>query len=271
MKKSTLFVVQVAAPIMVLFPYIVGFTPNSTDSSTTSVELAIGSGSYAHVSRDCEGKVLGVTDVPFQDAAASVDYETSPVRVGVKAGGIHTAEDKDYQGYKRHDEGTIFYANPNVGLNTSYVGLDAGVLLFNRDRGIGAFDNLPIWTGRIRLGKLNRWYVSTSFDNNMPLFSGGGMIDAGIGFHGEKAHSNFWIGLGALPYDGAALCVRGDIPTSENMVLNLRGLFAPSQSDTGYQSAGKLCSEDIRFSILSKSPFLFFGKRILVVLFTAQH
>jgi hypothetical protein len=240
MKKSTLFVAQVAAPIIVLFPYIVGFTPNPIDSSTTSVQLAIGTGSYAHVSRDCNGNVLGVTDVPFQDAAASVDYEVSPVRVGVKAGGIHTAEDKDYQGYRRYDEGTVFYANPNVGLNTSYVGLDAGLLLFNREPGIGRFTNLPVWTGRIRLGKLNRWYISTSFDNNMPLFSGGGIFDAGIGFHGAEANSNFWIGLGAFPYDGAALCVRGDIPTSENMVLNLRGLFAPTYSEYGFSVGGKI-------------------------------
>lgn len=240
MKKSTLFAVQVAAPIIMLFPYIVGFTPNPIDSSTTSVQLAIGTGSYAHVSRDCKGNVLGVTDVPFQDAAASIDYEASPVRVGVKAGGIHTAEDKDYQGYKSYDEGTVFYANPNVGLNTSYVGLDAGLLLFNRESAIGSFTNLPLWTGRIRLGKLNRWYISTSFDNNMPLFSGGGMFDAGIGFHGETAHSNFWIGLGALPYDGAALCVRGDIPTTENMVLNLRGLFAPRFMEYGLSVGGKI-------------------------------
>lgn len=240
MKKSTLFVVQVAAPIIVLFPYIVGFTPNPIDSSTTSVQLAIGTGSYAHVSRDCNGNVLGVTDVPFQDAAASIDYEASPVRVGVKAGGIHMAEDKDYQGHKSHDEETVFYANPNVGLNMSYVGVDAGLLLFNREPGIDRFSNNPMWTGRLRLGKLNRWYISTSFDNNMPLFSGGGMFDAGIGFHGEKAHSNFWVGLGFFPYDGAGVCIRGDIPTSENMVLNLRGLFAPSNSEYGLSVGGKI-------------------------------
>ena len=119
--------------MIVLFPYIVGFTPNPIDSSTTSVQLAIGSGSYAHVSRDCNGNILGVTDVPFQDAAASIDYETSPLRVGMKVGGIQTAEDKDYQGYITHNAGTVYYANPNVGLNTSYLGLDAGLLLFNRD------------------------------------------------------------------------------------------------------------------------------------------
>ena len=66
------------------------------------------------------------------------------------------------------------------------------------------------------------------------------MFDAGIGFHGEKAHSNFWIGLGAFPYDGAALCVRGDIPTSDNMVLNLRGLFAPSHGEYGLSVGGKI-------------------------------
>ena len=74
----------------------------------------------------------------------------------------------------------------------------------------------------------------------MPLFSGGGMFDAGIGFHGEREYSNFWIGLGALPYDGAAFSFRGDIPVSEYMVLNLRGLFAPRQSEYGLSVGGNI-------------------------------
>jgi len=88
---------RIALVPLLLFPYLVAFTPNP-DSSYTTLELAAGKGSYARVSRDCSGNVLGATDVPFEDAGISVDHHFSDFRVGAKAGLLHRSEDQSYKG-----------------------------------------------------------------------------------------------------------------------------------------------------------------------------
>ena len=69
--------------LTIVSPYVIAFVPNPEDSSLTTVEFGAGFGSYADVSRDCEGHVIGVRHVQFSDIGASVRHQTSNVRFGV--------------------------------------------------------------------------------------------------------------------------------------------------------------------------------------------
>jgi hypothetical protein len=74
------------APFALLAPYICGFAPNTPDESELSAAFATGGGSYAEVSRDCNGNVQSVKDHPYREYAASVRYRISSLELGVAGG-----------------------------------------------------------------------------------------------------------------------------------------------------------------------------------------
>ena len=215
-----------------LLPYLMSFSPNPADSSSTTVQFAVGKGSYAIVSRDCSGRVTGVEDVPYTDAGISVDHNVSSVRFGAKAG--------VYSPTETNSENIVKYINPNIGINTDYVGLDAGAIFLNQDDPFGNrhrssyyyYDSLRINrltvypTGSLRVGYLDSWYFTTSIYNNLPIVTGGGIFDLGVGFNtGEDLRSQLWFGFGVIPFDRPIFSAKGDFPLFDNLILNLRGGF----------------------------------------------
>jgi hypothetical protein len=228
--------------ILALWPYLVAFTPEPGDSSSTSVEIGVGTGSYAHVSRDCAGNVTGVTDIPFTDAGVSLDHKVKggPLHVGAKAG-IFSRSDQNrpaepfwYDAYHdevRQAENTARYINPNVGIEAPYIGVNFGVVFMDRmgggieNRSISCqsgYDPLvhPSW--KLRIGYLDSWYFQSSYYNNIPIVTGGGIIDFGVGFNGGSERSSFLVGLGAVPYDSPVLSIKYDYRIQEHIGLGLR-------------------------------------------------
>ena len=224
MKRSNLWKLKITLVPLLLFPYIVAFSPNP-DSSYTTLEFAVGKGSYARVSRDCSGNVLSVNDIPFEDAGVSVDHHFSSFRVGAKAGIANNGARKIFN----MAEHSFRYIDPNVGLNTKSFGLDLGALFYGpRYRNSTGASVFP--TGALRLGKSDGTYFSFSLANNLPLMTGGGIVDVGIGFNLGRPNSSLWLGVGALPYDGAVISAKGDIPLSDKVLLNLRGQIGDRES-----------------------------------------
>jgi hypothetical protein len=237
-KRSTLWKFKIALVPLLLFPYIVAFSPNP-DSSYTTLEFAAGKGSYARVSRDCSGNVLGATDVPFEDAGISVDHHFSAFRVGAKAGLLHLSEDRSYYGELYDREKTLSYINPNLGLNTKYLGLDFGYVFSDepiRLAGNSKLKSIP--SVNLRIGNLHNWFFSTSWANNLPLMTGGALYDMGIGFHPGGAKSTLWLGVGGFPFDRGVLSVKGGVPLSDKFILNLKGEAGNSGSFQYGLSAG---------------------------------
>jgi len=221
---------------LILSPYLVAFTPNPSDSSSTSLEFAVGKGSYARVSRDCSGNVLSVQDIPFGDAGVAVDHHFSSFRVGAKAG---VTSDAFYElfdtEYERTGQ-TVTYFDPNIGLDTKCFGLDVGGLFYGPRRSAYSSDPGAFPTGALRIGNRDSWYFSMSLANNLPLMTGGGLFDMGLGFNLGPPHSRLWLGVGVGPYGlgdpgqgKAAFSIKGDIPVSDKVLLNLRGQAGPSE------------------------------------------
>ncbi len=223
MKPSSCLSLQSGLILLLLLPYIVGFTPNPSDSSATTIQIAVGKGSYARVLRDCSGNVH-VEDIPFVDAGVAVDHYFSAFRVGAKAGILNDAPrvftSSEITVTYINAIGT--YINPNIGLNTKYFGLDFGGL-FSSSRSRYSYGSTIYPTGLLRIGNLDSWYFSSSLANNLPLMTGGGFFDMGLGFHFEKPNSNLWLGVATGPYEGAVFSLKGDFPMSNKSILNLHG------------------------------------------------
>jgi hypothetical protein len=228
MKRSSLWKFKIALVPLLLFPYIVAFSPNP-DSSYTTLEFAAGTGSYAEVSRDCSGRVVSVKDVPFQDAGVSVDHYFSSFRVGAKAGLAHNGVDRifDVEGH------SASYFNPNIGLNTKDFGLDVGGLFYGPK---SRYASTIFPTGALRFGKATGTYVSFGLANNLPLMTGGGIVDLGLGFNLGRPRSGLWLGLGAGPHAGFS--VKGDFPVSDRVLLDLRGQVGSNEDLQYGLSAG---------------------------------
>lgn len=210
---------------LVILPYLVAFSPNPSDSSWTSVEVGVGTGSYADVSRDCNGNVLGVTNVPFREGGASVDHYFSGARIGAKAGVANISEDRSYEGDISSPEHTVMYFNPNIGLNTKYFGLDVGLVTFDHELPKFSSDMRLVPSYALRIGSLGGLFLSTGLCDNLPLMSGGGLFDLGLGFNLGSPHSLLWVGAGGGPYYASVVSVKGVFPLRENVLLDVRGLM----------------------------------------------
>lgn len=217
-----------------LFPYIVAFTPSPNDTSSTTVEVALGQGSYADVSRDCSGRVRSVRDVPFSELGGRVTHQVSWFRFGLSAGYSSNWRQTVFDQYVALHNEDLIYVAPQLGVNTQWFGLDAGYLFpLNSSADIGFpgyYYSQTEFTGSpaamLRLGNRDAWFLSASIANNLPLSAGGGLVDVGLGFCGGKPHSLYWFGVAGSPYDGIAFSFKGDIPVSTNFVLSTRTQIA---------------------------------------------
>ena len=82
------------------------------------------------------------------------------------------------------------------------------------------FAGIP--TGVLRIGNFDRFYFSASYGQNLPLFSGGGFYDLGIGFGLGEPGKNLWLGVGSFPYEGTMLSAKGSFPFSEKFIFEPR-------------------------------------------------
>jgi hypothetical protein len=217
---------RAVAILALLVPYIVGFTPSPEDSSWTTISIGAGTGSYAHVGRDCSGNVVSVEDMPYNDAAVGIERVTPGPLYGVKAGFFHVNAET-HSGYLRHPAQSSRYVNPYIGKEWHGAALRFGVAVFDNDAsGNGErtplkWDESAIPTVELRIGGRPGFYFTTSFGSNMPLGTGGGVFDLGIGtmFGGG---GSCWFGMAALPYEEGALALKADIPVLTNLSLNPR-------------------------------------------------
>lgn len=84
--------------------------------------------------------------------------------------------------------------------------------------------------GAFRWGTGERTFLSVGFASNLPLLSGGGLVDVGLSFRLGSPRSRLWLGLGAYPYDALVFSAKGEFPLSERFLLTARSQFAAGES-----------------------------------------
>lgn len=232
---------------LLLSPYFVGFN-NPPDSSWTEIRFAAGKGSYAEVSRDCEGNVLGVRDVPFSEAGAGVDHYVSILHLGLKGGvgsesamreifnvGDQWSYDPVTGNATAVKASPFYYLAPSVGLNLEYFGLDAGYAApFHRRR---VWKGIPTTT--LRIGRSDDFHFRLRTLDDLPLFTGGpGAANFGFGFNLGKPRHAFWLGMGVVPYDGMMVGGQLELPLDDRFLLDIRTSLGGSESFQYGLSAG---------------------------------
>jgi hypothetical protein len=232
--------------LALLVPYIVGFAPSPADSSSFSVTVAGGVGSYAHVSRDCSGNVVSVADMPYDDMAIGVERRDGNIAAGLRAGAMESSrEQQQYFGYAGQ---RVWYANPYIATDGRIVGVQVGLIFFHNaarsgDEGLPfKYDPSVLPSGRLRVGSRSNFHFIGSFASNMPLASGGGIIDAGVGFPIGEAGANGWLGFGFLPYEEGAISFKAEIPLLRNLSLDPRLQFRGGDASEFGLSVGATAS-----------------------------
>jgi hypothetical protein len=189
------------------------------DLTGSYAQIAGGAGYYAIMTRGCQGQELSHAPVHAQDLGANVEHAFRvPLRLGVRGGWLH-----DEIG-ERHVVRENRYINPHVTIERHPVSLGAGWVVADRDF-IMAGDSLRhqriTFSGHLRIGDPMTHAFSISWMENVPLYSGGGYLDAGIAGH-PREHVDLWVGLSAFPYDGLGVAAKTDWRFTPAASLNLR-------------------------------------------------
>jgi hypothetical protein len=210
------------------------------DSSQTSIAVAVGEGSYALVSRGCDGKPYSAEDVPIAGASATVEHMVSEhFGFGLKVDGVirkkkwsldqqilYNSETDDYES-KILQHSSAILVTPLIFLESKNIGLTVGNLIttsplyLSNERLLSdehsKRSNAPAF--RLRLGPTNEVYLVGSVNMNAPMFVGGGQVDFGIGLPMRNPDSRLWIGSDAGPFDGAGVLIKFETPMTENFFL----------------------------------------------------
>jgi hypothetical protein len=218
-----------------LLPLVLGMQPGQDDTTEMNIKFAAGRGSYAHITRGCEG-VTSKQDIPYKDIGVSFDYKLKPtVQAGLRAGTIW--EEYEYAVYANgieFKEETNSYLNPNISLGGRWIGIGVGPFWAKRhlphreDR--NWVKNSVSWHLRVGRPKL---YFSIHMLENVPLYSGGGYINLGMGGKAGRK-TNYWLGLGTPgPYDATGLVAKANFNLRKNWYLDLAGRLNISEQEHG--------------------------------------
>jgi len=240
--------------ILMLYPNIVCFTPDSTGTSNTFIDLMLGLGKYANVTYNCEGQATSVTNYTYFDYGAGITHKIDVLNLGLRSGGLtinNTETENTNHSYYEYDYEipgySTFYVNPFIGLNTKYFELNGGVLWFsnteyyssNLDEYLFLEDSDLQITGDMRIGNAQAFHFTSQYLSNVPLLSGGGMFDMGFGFGSKESRNLTWIGLSAGPFQNAGLAIKQDIQITDQFDILLKGRIGQIESNLeGSISAG---------------------------------
>lgn len=175
------------------------------DSSVTSLTIGAGSGTYADITRGCNGEVYEKGSRKFRDKGFAVEHEfVGPAVVGVR--GARVGGLVEYDGEDPPD----WNWNPYAALEWEKGGFGIGYVF-----GHGEWGDLevPSTSGHVRLGNPRdgvalalRWF------EDVPAFTSGGVVTLGVGFSPSQ-RSEMWLGLGGgAPYDNVGFFMRTRTP-----------------------------------------------------------
>ena len=104
-------------PLLLLYPYIVGFTTDSTGTSSTLIDFVFGMGKYAHVAYDCNGNVTSTTKYSFYDYGGSINQNFDELKFGLRGGAYsvkHLGSSFRYQYYNGESNGEWTHSSKNI-------------------------------------------------------------------------------------------------------------------------------------------------------------
>jgi len=212
---SYLSVVAVAAPLAVSAP----------PRHATEVTLSGGSGSYASISRGCNGEILSRYRVNFDNAAVEASHKfPGPWRLGARAGAMDLeSHDPFTQSYH------VRYVNPYVSFDEPAISFGLGY--FRADHPLPeTYDDEAMhgtWnhgSGHVRVGT-PKLYFSAAYLEETPI-AASGYVTLGLGKAWRRTHA--WLGTGGIPFDHLGLVAKADFRIAGGLAIGGTGRLGSS-------------------------------------------
>lgn len=239
--------------IMLLFPNIFCYSPELSDSSNTAIDFLMGFGKYADVSYSCEGNITDINKYSFNDYGGSISHSLDWFKFGIKGGGFSISGNSknSYNEFYWNesaslDSYTSEYLNPFIALNHKYFELSVGLLLLTEYPSLISNSWFEYGNKRktaptfqMRIGNQRAFHFSSHFLSNVPLLSGGGLIDMGFGFGSKNSRTLTWVGLSAGPFQKIGLGLKQNVELTKNIDLIMKSRVGQNESNfEGSFSAG---------------------------------
>lgn len=240
--------------MLILFIYlnIVGFTPESSDSSNTIIDFMLGMGKYSNVTYNCEGQATSIRDYSYIDYGGSISHNIDVLKFGLRGGGFSlNGPDETYSlpeyPYEIVSTGEFSsqYVNPFIAFDHKYVELSFGLVFLTefpwqeniRDGLINDGTTQLSWL--LRIGNQRAFHFSSQYLSNVPIFSGSGMFDMGFGFGRRNSRTLTWVGFSGGPFQNVGLGLKQNIQLTKNFDILIKGRIGQIESNLeGSISAG---------------------------------
>lgn len=210
---------KLCAAALLVGPLVVSTNDPARDGSETTLFVAGGGGSYGVITRGCDGPI-SKAKVEYADLGASIDHAfEGPARLGIRAGGF----------WPQDGPPSNAYINPHAAFDWRLAGVGLGFVASRRSFPFHEDDVEPRVSAHVRFGRLDRFYVSSSWFENVPAASGGGYFDIGLGTRARR-NLDLWFGVsGAGPYDGGGVLVKSSWRVSPTFSLALQARLGSSE------------------------------------------
>lgn len=219
----------------------IGYYPGNPDSTDLVVGVHGGYGQVASVIRGCEGEVLHSEASSFSDVSYFAYMTVPPGRrsaivLGVRGGywgsraGFARRLSKGVYGRSPERQINFSYVNPNLNIETKYVGMGIGYVFGEVPTRFKNFDD-PFFvgpgldktyrvSGHVRLGNVEKGYLAVSIAENTPLVSGGGIYEVGVGYRVGRSVYLF-SGLAGGFYNGCGFIQEGRFKLNSRLCLDV--------------------------------------------------
>jgi len=224
--------------------------------SSTTFRVAAGGGQYMSFTRDCDGGVVTRNREDFRDVGAEIQHSfNGTVELGARGGYTEDsrvfAPDPPPATFDPRDweEKGVYYVNPYFASESDRFGIGAGLIVAtgslntnyqedefrigNQFEGQNGIHYYP--SAHLRFGRNRSTYVSVHFLEGLPLYSGGGALDLGIGAR-LAPRVDMWFGStfgGVYDSGGVLLKLRIEVGDRFELQPNARMGFPAGETEYG--------------------------------------
>ena len=228
LKNGMCFCVVLGLPI--------GIYQGNPDSTNLSIGAYGGAGRFAAFVQGCNGETRTTANNFSEYGGAAYlaipPGKNSPLVVGLRGGHFSSnLQLASISNYTERAEYTFDYLNPSVSLEFSRFGIGVGYVSENVPIHFGGnIETGPRFSSHLRVNIYRGGYFLSSFNEDMPLVSGGGSFNLGFGIPAGKVF--LFNGLSAGQYHNAGVLHQGRIRLSRGVLFDAsfrwgwtRGIF----------------------------------------------
>jgi hypothetical protein len=214
----------------------IGVYQGNPDSTNASLGVYGGTGRFAAFIQSCEGESRTTANNFSEYGGAAYlavpPGTNSPLVVGLRGGHFRSnLELASFGNSTKRAEYTFDYLNPSVSLEFSRFGIGVGYVSENVPIHFGgSIETGPRFSSHLRVNIYRGSYLLSSFNEDMPLVSGGGSFNLGFGFPAGNVF--LFNGLSAGQYHNAGVLHQGRIRLSRGVLFDAsfrwgwtRGIF----------------------------------------------